>query len=399
MSWLFRASLGLLAYTYLAFPAITFLRGLLWRRPHRVEALEPSVSVVIAAHDEEVEIQDRIENLRASDYPSDRLEIIIASDGSIDGTNELVAAAGAGVRLLALPRVGKGEALMRAVKEASGEIVVFSDANSRYAPDAIRALVKHFADPSVGGVAGNQVYVPPGAAEDRASGERAYWSFDRLTKTAQSAAGSITSATGAIYAIRRSLFRPIPEGVTDDFSSTLAVVAAGHRFVFAPDAIAYETVAPSAGAEYGRKVRIMTRGLRCVLAWRQLLNPLRYGFFSVQLLTHKVLMRTMAVPLLGLLVSSLAQARRLEYAFVAALQVAAYVLGGVGLASRRSPLGQRPLLALPAYLCLVQVASLQAAWNLLARRRIVGWRPSRAGAELGSAHLAGPAATSTGRLP
>src|SRR5206468_3760539 len=136
-----------------------------------------------------------------------------------------------------------------------------------------------------------------------------YWAIDRALKQAESRAGSVISATGAIYAVRRELFREIPEGVTDDFATSTGVIAQGHRLVFAAGATAYEPVGPTREVEFGRKVRVMTRGLRGVIVRRELLDPRRHGFYSVQLASHKVLRRLMAVPL-AILAISAARLRR-----------------------------------------------------------------------------------------
>jgi cellulose synthase/poly-beta-1,6-N-acetylglucosamine synthase-like glycosyltransferase len=379
MRVLFVVASGLLAWTYAVFPALLLLRGRFRRRPYTSADVTPRVTVVVAAHDEEAAIEARLDNLLGLDYPRDRLEIVVASDGSTDGTVRLARRREPAIRVLDLPRVGKAAALGAAVAESDGEILVFTDANSSYDPAAVRALVRPFADSSVGGVAGNQVYLPrTGRREGSAAGERGYWDVDRMFKTAESDAGSVVSATGAIYAIRRELFSAVPDDVTDDFHETLAVVDAGRRFVFAPDAVAWEPVAPTGDAEFGRKVRVMVRGLRCVVRWRRLADPRRTGFFAADLITRKVLMRTMAVPLLTLLASSLALGRRSRFARLLAIgQVAGYGMGAAGLVLDRKR-GHAPrLLALPAYFCLVQAASLLATWRLLRGRRIDRWQPAR----------------------
>ena len=267
--------------TYAVFPVGLLVRGALMRRPVRSAAIEPSVSIIIAARNEAADIGRRLENLAALDYPRDRLEVVIASDGSEDATAAIVARwAERGVRLLDLPRVGKADALNAAVAASTGEILVFSDANSMFAPDAVRALVRRFADPEVGGVAGDQRYEAAATGDALAEGERGYWDLDRLLKIAESRAGNVVSATGAIYAIRRSLFRPVATGVTDDFYTSVQVVAQGRRLVFARDAVAFEPPAKSGGDEFGRKVRIMTRGLRGTILMRELLDPRRHGFYA-----------------------------------------------------------------------------------------------------------------------
>jgi glycosyltransferase involved in cell wall biosynthesis len=375
----FAAAAALVGYTYLAFPVLVLLRARLRPRPHRSAPVTPSVSIVIAARNEAASIAAKIENLRALDYPPDRLQVVIACDGCDDGTDAIARASGDDrVRVLSLQRVGKADALNAAVREATGDVLVFSDANSQYAPDAVRALVAPFADPEVGGVAGDQRYLSGGGEAAVAGGERKYWDLDRMLKTAESLGGNVISATGAIYAVRRELFVPVPSGVTDDFATSTAVIAQGRRLVFAPDAVALEPVGRSGEIEFERKVRVMTRGLNAVIARRELLDPRRHGFYSLQLVSHKVLRRLMAVPLLALGLSATVLARRsAAFRALAAVQGIVYALGMVGLVlGDRAPRRTR-LLGLPAYFCLVNAASLRAVWNVARRREIDRWEPRR----------------------
>jgi GT2 family glycosyltransferase len=376
---LFWSALATIAYTYVVFPLLVLARARLRPRPPRAAPIEPSVSVVMAAHNEGAAIGARLDNLVGLDYPADRLETIVASDGSDDGTVEIVGRYGPhGVRVLALGRVGKAEALNAAVAEARGEILVFTDANTMFETGALRALVAPFADPEVGGAAGDQRYLPATGHGGEAGGERSYWDFDRQIKLAESAAGSTVAATGAIYAIRRELFEPVRTGVTDDFITSTAVVAQGRRLVFVADAAAWEPVAPSNRLEYRRKVRIMTRGLRGVAARRGLLDPRRTGFYAVQLASHKILRRLMAVPLLVVAIGApllWGQGAFYQLATLGAAGVAA--LGAVGLGAPRSRVGRHRLASLPAFFLLVNVASLEAVWNLLSGRRIDRWEPRR----------------------
>jgi cellulose synthase/poly-beta-1,6-N-acetylglucosamine synthase-like glycosyltransferase len=368
-----------LAYTYVGFPALTLLRGLLRPRPFRTAATTPAASVVIAAYNEAAAIGAKLENLLELDYPRDRLEVVIASDGSDDGTNEIVRRyTQEGVRLLELARAGKARALNAAIESANGDILVFSDANSIYERGALRELVRPFSDPAVGGVAGNQRYRGQGGDDGVAIGERQYWDFDRLLKLAQSRAGSVTGATGAIYAVRRSLVRPVQGGVNDDLLNSLRVVAAGYRMVFTPAAVAHEPVSRSGDIEFARKVRVMVRGFRCVLTMRELLNPFQYGFFSVQLLSHKVLLRTMVLPL-GILAGSSVLLWRSGTLYRAAAvgQAALYASGTAGILLSRRPLGRRRALALPAYFCLVNAASAKALWSLMRGGAVEQWETRR----------------------
>lgn len=368
---LFWLSAWLVGYTYFCFPLIVLGRAVLRPRPHRRAPITPPVSVVIAARNEEDVIGAKIDNLLALDYPAEQLEIVLASDGSEDDT---VLRAGSRVHVLDLPRVGKAGALNAAASTAHGDVLVFTDANSMLEPSAVRALVAPLADPDVGGVAGDQRY----QVGRESSGERGYWNVDRLLKRAESRGGNVISATGALYAIRRELFRPPPPGVTDDFAVSTGVICQGWRLVFAPDAVAYEAVGASADAEFARKVRVITRGLNGVLLRRALLDPRRYGFYALQLLSHKLLRRVMALPLIALGATGARLARRGGvYRIACAVEAAFLCLGGAGLLfERRRGCGR--LLALPAYFLLVNLASLRAAWNVVSRRDIESWEPRRA---------------------
>jgi cellulose synthase/poly-beta-1,6-N-acetylglucosamine synthase-like glycosyltransferase len=382
---LFWGALASIVYAYVLFPIVVLLRGRLCSRPFTQGDITPRVSIIVAAHNEESSIDSKLRNVLAVDYPADRLEVIIASDGSDDDTDNIVRRfAEKGVRLLSLPRRGKAHALNAAVATASGDILVFSDANSMYTPGAVRALVRPFADPTVGGVAGDQRYSDGPSAAITADGERAYWDFDRILKEAQSEAGNVTSATGAIYAIRRSLFSPVPEGVTDDFVTSTKVIAQGCRLVFAPAAVAFEPVARSGGVEFGRKVRVITRGFQSVLVMRTLLNPFRYGFYAIQLFSHKVLRRLVAVPLLVLLVGSLLLWNDGPlYGTIALGQLLLYACAALAIALSRTRFGRTKVLTLPLFFVAVNVAALMAAFKLLFGQRVVMWDPQRPQSRLG----------------
>jgi cellulose synthase/poly-beta-1,6-N-acetylglucosamine synthase-like glycosyltransferase len=381
----FWGAVGLAAWTYVLFPACLWLRARLAPRPFRSADATPPVSLVVCAYNEAGSIGARLENALALDYPADRLEVIVASDGSTDGTDAIVRAfAPRGVRLLSLPRQGKIPALNTAAAAATGAVLVFSDANSQTERGALRALLRPFADPGVGGVAGDQRYLRPGRRADGAEGERAYWDLDRRLKRWQSAAGSVTSATGAIHAVRRELFRAVPPGVTDDFWISTNVVAQGRRLVFAEDAVAWEPAAAASGSEFRRKVRVMTRGLRGVVLMRELLDPFRHGLYAMQLFSHKVLRRLAVLPLAAILLATpwlwssgpfYRAAALAQAAFYAAAALGALVPAG----SLRRAWLRRPakLLALPAFFCMANAAAGLAALNVLRGHRIDSWEPQR----------------------
>ena len=377
---LFWLSVAVILYTYIGFPFVSWLRSCVCARPHKSSDITPTVSVLIAAHNEEDSIGDKIRNMLELDYPQEQLQIVVASDGSTDRTAEIIGTfKDPRVIALDLPRGGKAAALNAGMSHCSGDILVFSDANSMFGDDALRALVRPFADDSVGGVAGDQRYSRKGSDSGADAGERSYWDFDRRMKYWQSRAGNVTSATGAIYAIRRSLFRTVPEGVTDDFATSTQVIVDGYRLVFARDAAAYEPVAASSGVEFGRKVRIITRGLRGVLQQRTLLNPLRHGFYSVQLFSHKVLRRQMVFPLLVLLITSSLLAGSSPFYFLAmACQVLFYAAALAGYVMNGTQLGQTKPVSIPFFFCMVNIACLIATFRSLTGKRVVLWEPQRA---------------------
>jgi cellulose synthase/poly-beta-1,6-N-acetylglucosamine synthase-like glycosyltransferase len=378
--FVFWLSLLAFAWVYAGFPLLLAAVGTLRSRPVRKAPETPRLSLVIAAYNEEEVIAARLENDLLSDYPPDALEIIVASDGSADETNAIVAGfADRGIRLLALPRMGKNRAVEAAVRQATGDIVVFSDANIFLEPHALRALAANFADPEVGGVAGNAGYrVKPGS-ESSSYGETLYWRYDTWLKELESRTGSIVSAHGALYALRRELYQPpADQAVTDDFAISTAVIEQGYRLVFERDARAFEFAVQQAMPEFHRRVRLMTRGLRGVALRRRLLNPRRFGFYSFTLFTHKVMRRLLPVALVTLFLSSvhLGTTDRL-YLIAAVAQLAFYTLAGTGFLLRRTPLGRRRWLYVPFYFCMANTAALSALHRFMRGETINRWEPQR----------------------
>jgi cellulose synthase/poly-beta-1,6-N-acetylglucosamine synthase-like glycosyltransferase len=378
--WIFWSSIAFLFYAYGGFALLVGAVGLVRRRRVRKLPITPSVTLIIAAYNEEEVIAERLDNALAMDYPRERLQILVASDGSTDRTDDIVASyASRGVLLLSLPRRGKIRTLNAAVARATGKILVFTDANIMCRADTLRALVANFADASVGGVAGHTTYTLDPGSESSSYGERLYWRYDTWLKKLESQTGSIVSAHGGLYAIRRILFRPIQDGaVTDDFAISTSVIAHGYRLVFEPEALATEVAVPDAQREFRRRVRLMTRGLRGVFLRRRLLNPRKYGFYSVVLASHKLARRLVPVSLAILGVASLAAWSQgpLYHAAVLA-QAFFYGMASVGYLLRRSRVGRLRLLYIPFYYCMANAAC-AAAWIYALRgRRIEVWQPQR----------------------
>jgi cellulose synthase/poly-beta-1,6-N-acetylglucosamine synthase-like glycosyltransferase len=379
-SAIFWSSLAVVAFAYFGFPCLIMLWGALFPKRVATKPVTPSISLIVAAYNEERNIIARLENALALDYPAESLEIIVASDGSDDETENLVSAyANQGVRLLKLPRRGKVFALNAAVDQARGEILVFSDANSMYHKQALRKLARNFADPRVGGVAGVTIYSLLNDSESSSHGEDTYWNYDNWLKQQESLTGSVVSAHGGIYAIRRRLYpRLADSAVTDDFAISTAVIEQDYRLVFETQAISCEEAVTTAKHEFSRKVRIVTQGWRALLLRKKLLNPFRYGFYSVVLFGHKVLRRLVPVLLVLLFLSALLASggsRILVYAALA--QTCFYLLALIGFLTRRLPWGRSKLLYIPFFYCMANAAALVALLKLVRGRRIELWQPQR----------------------
>lgn len=288
---------GLVAYVYIGYPALLYVVSR-WRwRPVRQGDATPAVTLLISAFNEAEVIKGKLENSLALDYPRDRLEILVVSDASTDETDRIVRSfRPQGVRLLRMPvRGGKTVGLNAACRIATGDILVFSDANILYQPDTIRRLVRNFADPSVGCATGDSRYLEEMDSAAHIQ-ENAYWGYERMIRAMESRIGSTVGGDGAIFAIRRELFRPLAPEAINDLVIPLQIVAAGYRAVFEPAAIGFEPSAGDFRKEFRRKRRIVNRSWRGVMSVAAVLNPLRVGAFAWQVWSHKVL-RWLMLPL------------------------------------------------------------------------------------------------------
>ncbi|HXH02181.1 MAG TPA: glycosyltransferase family 2 protein [Candidatus Competibacteraceae bacterium] len=374
----FWLALALLFYTYLGYPLLLRLLVRVRPQPVRRAPITPPLTVIVSAYNEERDIQRKLDNLLGQDYPPDRLRIIVASDGSSDRTDELV-------RSHPDPRVslnrvegrrGKTAAQNATVPLAEGEIVVFTDATTALAPDALRQLVQPFADPTVGAVGGGLIY------RDRAgsavgSGGTSYWGYERRLKSLESTVGSLIGVSGCFYAVRKALYRPIPPELISDFVIALDIHEQGYRTVYAPEAMSFEDTLHQPEREFAMRVRVIGRTYAALWAKRHLLNPLRHGLFAVQLLSHKVL-RYAAPLLLALLalanLAALPGAPWLALPLIGQLVFYGAALAGHGLRASAHGCG---LLAKPYYFVLANLAALSALLRFLRGERWVTWEPLR----------------------
>jgi len=375
----FWVCLALLIYIYAGYPIAMFLLGRIRGRDVLKADIVPQVNVLIAAFNEEKEIERTITNKLSQDYPADRLKVIVVSDGSTDHTDAIVQnlverSEGRLQFLRQEPRQGKTQALNMAVAQVSAEILVFADANSMYATDALRRLVRNFADPSVGYVTGQMVYTnPDGTGIGEGSG--AYMRYENLLRALETRVGSVVGVDGGIDAVRRDLYVPMRPDQLPDFVLPLNVVEQGRRVVYEPDAKLYEAALAVAADEFRMRVRVSLRALWALHDKRNLLNPLRYPLFAWQLFSHKVLRYGAFIPLIGLVVFN-ALAARIHPFYVGflILQVLAYGLAASGQWLSRSPTVASKLLA-PYYFVILNVACAAALWKFVNRQKMVTWKP------------------------
>ncbi len=311
-----------IAYAYAGYPALLWLLSRL--RPPvawdcaRAQASIPSVTLFVSAYNEEQVIGQKIENALSLDYPRTALEVVVISDGSSDRTCEIVQRfADRGVVLRHYDgRIGKTACLNRALPMARGSVVAFSDANSAYEKGALRALVRPFEDPSVGFVTGWTRYGGPDGAASGSLG--LYSKLELVTKGLETRLGSCIGADGAIFAIRKELFKPLRDYDINDLVIPLSINRQGYRGVLQREAVCVEKDAGSAKGEFQRQVRITNRTLRALMNYRQLFNPLRFGFLSFALFSHKLCRFLVPAFLIAALLSNLVLAQRGGF-FLAAL--------------------------------------------------------------------------------
>jgi biofilm PGA synthesis N-glycosyltransferase PgaC len=370
MLFVFWVSIAVIAYVYVGYPAFLYIAARVAERrarhshsaPESAGSLQRGVSIVIAARNEGARLASRIDNLLALDVPAAQRQIIVVSDGSTDDTLDVLAPYSSVVETIAVPHGGKALALNAGVAKARFEIVVFADARQRFAPDALRELVAPFADPRVGGVTGELLIDAEtpcrrvdgdrrqvqrraggrGSCERRARERRLslrstisdgvglYWKYEKQLRRFESRLGSTLGATGAIYAIRRALYRPLPaDTILDDVLTPMRIVMAGYRVVFNDKARAFDRAAETADAEARRKIRTLAGNYQILAIEPALLLPWRNPVW-VQYLSHKLGRLMVPYAMLATLTSSIVLADRAFYAAALGVQVLFVLLAGAG---------------------------------------------------------------------
>jgi cellulose synthase/poly-beta-1,6-N-acetylglucosamine synthase-like glycosyltransferase len=389
---LFWLSIGLLFYVYVGYPATAVVRArvrpqpiarAVERRSHpstipfpdrRGEKLVPRVSIVVVAYNEASSIEARLENLLALDYPADRLEILVGSDGSTDDTVERARGYQRfGVRVQPFThRRGKPAVLNALVPHASGDIVLFADARQRFEAATLRAIVADFNDPSVGAVSGELMLEAGDADAPAGQGAALYWRYEKMIRSAESRTDSTVGATGAIYAIRRSLFVTIPDDtLLDDVLIPLRIVQQGYRVVFEPAARAFDRTSTTAQQEFGRKARTIAGTFQLFSRERWLLDPRRNRLWFATM-SHKGLRLLLPALHAGALVANVAAAGAWPYNWLLAAQGAFYAAALAGAIQRRGR-HRIKLFTVPYTLCLLCWADVVGFYRFVANRQPVTW--------------------------
>lgn len=363
-------------YIYIGYPLLLrYLPKRLSRSQVLAEEL-PKVTVIIPAFNESMAIRQTIENKLGQDYPLDKLEVIVVSDESEDGTDEIVqeiTLKHPNVRLIRqVPRQGKTSGLNLAVPQAKGEIIIFSDANSHYQPGAIRQLVSCFNDPEVGYVTGKMVYVNE---EGNVIGDgcSAYMKYENHLRSLESEVSSVVGVDGGIDAIRKFLYQPMNADQLPDFVLPLKVVTQGKRVIYCDKALLNEESLSNSQSEFRMRVRVSLRAYWAMWDMKHLFNPFKYGLFSLQITSHKLLRYLAFVPLfLALVANGMITGEGWFYQLTFIVQIlfysaAAFVSLNDGTRNK--------WLALANYFCLINIASAMAFIKFIKGEKIVIWKP------------------------
>jgi glycosyltransferase involved in cell wall biosynthesis len=374
LRWVFYLSLFGIFHSYFGYPLSLWILARFRRRKVDKRPMAPSVSIIVAAHDEEKKIEQKIQNLLEIDYPDDKMEVIIVSDGSVDLTNAIVAGyQDRGVKLLALPdQRGKEYAQLMAVQIARGEIFVFTDVAAHFKPDGIREIVANFADPSVGCVSSQDLVI---CAEGASSGESLYVRYEMWLRRLESRVQSLVGLSGSFFAARNSLCQDFNSEMDSDFKTVLNAIKAGKRAVIDSQAVCYYSDLSDPRKEGIRKERTVLRGMIVFFRHLSLLNPLKHGFFSYEYACHKLLRWCVPFFSVSVLVSNaVLSLRSIDFMVILGLQIAFY---GAGILHffNLSSLNHLPF-RISSYFITANLSIVMAWLRFLRGERIIKWNPS-----------------------
>ncbi len=377
LAYLAVACVGLLLYVYAGYPLLLAALSALFRRRRPEIGHTPKISVLISAYNEETAIRLKIQQTLALEYPAGKLEVVVVSDGSTDGTDSIVAGfEDPRVRLVRMARRGgKTNAQNEGVKHCGGEVIVFSDATATYHPKALLFLSAHYADSTVGAVSGRYKYFDPEESSPTGLGSAAFWNYENMIKLFQSRIKTLTGCSGCIYSVRASNYVPLWPDACSDLVEPLCIVRNGFRVAFEDRALAYEETTKNSSQEFRMRVRVATRGMRGLLSVPELLQPWRNAWTTFQLVSHKVLRWMVPVLLMVLFAGSAANLGRTPFRLAFALQVLFYLFV---LASLVFPLHKRwKILGVPLFFCTLNAAFLVSMLELFRGHKFTTWETVR----------------------
>lgn len=371
MELLFAVSLFMVFHAYFGYP-LTLL--LLRRKPATKAPFEPPATLIITACNEERRIRDKLENTLTLDYPRERLQVLVASDGSTDSTNEIVRSyAPHGIELLAFTeRRGKESAQKDAVLHATGEVIVFSDVATRINPSGLKEIIANFSDPSIGCVSSADRVI---GRDGKPCGEGFYVRYEMWLRDLESQVNSLVGLSGSFFAARNAVCRDFSGDMQSDFRTVLNSMRLGMRGVSDPDAIGYYQDISDSRREFDRKIRTVIRGLTVFFCNLEFLNPFRYGLFSYQYFCHKLL--RWLVPLFlfaAFMANAVLSYHSIGYSMIFLFHLAFYGIALGGWAAKSTP--THALLKIPVYFVTVNAAIFVAWWRYIRGRRMVMWAPS-----------------------
>ena len=373
--WTFWGSLIFIFYAYAGYCLVLLAISCIRSRPVLAGDIQPTVSFVITAYNEEARIEEKIENALQQQYPRERLEIVVASDCSSDRTDEIVRSyASSAVRLIRAPeRRGKEAAQKVAVSQTSGEILVFSDVATTLPPQGIANIVKSFHDPTVGCVSSVDQFVD---AEGNLSGEGAYVKYEMLLRRLETKVNTLVGLSGSFFAARRTVCTPWADDLQSDFNTLLNSMKAGLRGVSDSQSVGYYRNLTDEKKEYQRKVRTVLRGIAVLMRSLPMLNPFRYGMFAWQLFSHKLCRWLVPFAMIGALVSNLVLATQSAwYRVLLVGQGIFYVLAAAYAGCHWMP--KSNLFRLPSLFVLVNLSILDAWMRYVRGDRVFRWEPSK----------------------
>ncbi len=365
-------------YIYLGYPLIVIFVSMLKQKKIAKGFYQPSVTILTAAFNEERHIEKTVRNKLEIDYPAEKMQIIVISDGSTDRTDAIVQnIADKRVTLVRqAPRAGKTSALNLGATLATGEILIFSDANSIYDKNALNMLLRNFHDPSVGYVTGQMIYINPDGSPV-GSGCSAYMKYENMLRRYETELNSIVGVDGGIDAVRKSLYKPMRADQLPDFVLPLNVIEQGYRVVYEKDALLGEVSLTSSEDEYRMRVRVALRALWALWDFKRLFNVFTYKAFSWQLFSHKVLRYLAILFLFGLFLSCAVLSRNSSFYTAAMIsQIAFYAMATASLFAQQLTRKVK-LLFIPYYFTLINVASGHSLLKFLMGKKQVIWTPRK----------------------